>query len=160
MSTFTRAFGATYLTVQAVGLCAGTLCVLLYEYPRSTITISDAPAVVTGLVVLMLFGAVVTCIPALLFAAVLTPAVGYALRRKWPTWARYFGSAGIMTCFFFALVSFTARPLPDLATHFRQEAPGVRRPALSISEAPFLMASLTAGVLSTWACNRVFRGRI
>jgi hypothetical protein len=150
MSTVSRAFITTWLTVQVVGLCAGAPCVALYRYHGSTI--SYAPGAAIGLVV---FGSVITLIPALFYAWILTAVIRFGLSRNWSRWALCLVSAGIMALLFFAFVSLTSRPIPDLAMYFRQEAPSVRRPALSMSEIPLLAISLAAGVLGALACIRV-----
>ncbi len=156
-ASLTRTFITTYLTVQTVGVCGGSACIALYAHPAGTPSISDAPTVVMGLVGLVIFGALATFIPALLYVAALIPVTRHALSHQWPAWARYAISVGIMACLFFVFVSFTARPIPDLATRFQPEAPLVQRPALSLSEIPLLITALLAGVLGTRTCNRILQ---
>jgi hypothetical protein len=152
MKTFSRACAITYLTVQSVGLCGGAPCIALYRYHGDTI--SHAPGAILEL---LIFGAILTLIPTLFYAVALAAVIRHAVRRNWPGWTPYLISLGLMTFLFFALVSLTSRPIPDLAMYFMQEAPAVRRPALSASEVPILVATLVAGLLGARVCTRFLR---
>jgi hypothetical protein len=96
-------------------------------------------------------------LPTLFYALALAGVIIYGVRRNWPSWAPYLVSVVLTTIVFFAFVSLSSRPIPDIAMYFVQEAPSVRRPAISASEAPLLVISIVAGLLGAWVCASVVR---
>jgi hypothetical protein len=140
------------MTVQLVGLLLASPCIVLYRYHGSDIV--HAPVEVLGAIIV---GGIVTLVPTVFYAAVLTWVINRSMHRNWPNWAPYAVSFVLTILLFFGLVSLTSRPLPDIAMYFRQHAPDVRRPSLSASEVPLLVASIVAGLLGSWVCVRTLR---
>jgi cytochrome bd-type quinol oxidase subunit 2 len=149
---FIRACAGTQLTALLLVVLASAPCVASYRYHGSEIgyALGDIPGLIVS-------GSVVIFVPTLLYAAALTGFGIRGIRRKSPAWALYLIAVTLTTVVFFAFVSLSPRPIPDIAMYFRQEAPSVRRPALSTSEVPLLIISLVAGLAGAWVCARVLR---
>jgi hypothetical protein len=149
---FLKACAGTQLTAMLLVVLGSAPCIALYRYHGSTI--GYALGAIPGLIV---FGSIVIFLPTLLYAAALTGLGIRFVRHKSPAWALYVAAAVLTAVVFLGFVSLSSRPIPDIAMYFRQEAPSVRRPALSASEVPLLMISIAAGLAGAWVCARILR---
>jgi len=149
MNPFLHACLKTCLTVRAIGLCIGSL-ILCYPHYHE-IKIADTFG---ALIFSLILGAVLTFIPALLFAWAVTSFTRRSIAKNQPGWSPYLFSAALALMFFFSLACLSPRPIPDRIKSFRQQAPDVLRPALSRDEIPLLLTTLVAALFGTFICHR------
>lgn len=149
MNPFLHACLNTCLTMQAIGLSIGSLILCCPHYHE--LKIADA---LEPLLACLILGAVITFVPVLLFAWVVTSFTRRTIAKHQPRWSPYLFSIALALVFFFSLTSLSSRPIPDRIRSFQQQAPDVLRPALSRDEIPLLLTTLVAALFGTFICHR------